>query len=251
MKTTPWYKTSLDVALIFLIILLTWWLTTDVFNLLPAKIFPSPLKVFAQIVADGQKISTGIGSSLGIIAEGFLLGGVSGLVLGLVLGINARVHTAAEKIVSFFAAIPPIIYIPYGIVLLPTFHACSVLVIFLATFWPVLSGTLAGVASVDKRLINSAKVLNVSRRVMLFKVILPASLPLIFNGLNIGLCFSFILLTSAEMIGGSAGMGYYVKYYSDFSDYTRILAGIIVIGVVISIVSALFGAFQKWALRWQ
>jgi NitT/TauT family transport system permease protein len=46
-------------------------------------------------------------------------------------------------------------------------------------------------------------------------------------------------------------MGYYVKYYSDFSDYTRILAGIIVIGVVITLVSTAFGALQKRALHWR
>ena len=85
----------------------------------------------------------------------------------------------------------------------------------------------------------------------MLSVTLPAELPLIFNGLNIGLCLSVILLTSAEMIGGSSGMGYYVKYYSDFSDYTRILAGIIVIGIVITAVSMLFGMLQRRLLRWR
>ena len=164
---------------------------------------------------------------------------------------GTRSHAAAEKVVSFFAAIPPIVYIPYGIALLPTFRASSVLVIFLATFWPTLTGTLAGISSVDRRLVDSARVLNVGRATMLFRVLLPDSLPLVFNGLNIGLCLSFILLTSAEMIGGSSGMGYYVKYYSDFSDYTRILAGIIVIGVVITVVSTLFTALQRRCLRWR
>lgn len=251
MRKVPLYKTAIDVAFILVLVVVSWWLATDVFDVLPSRIFPSPGKVFAQIIEDAEKIGTGIASSLGIVAEGFLLGGLSALMLGLFLGSQARVHAAAEKVVAFLSAIPPIVYIPYGIALLPTFRASSVLVIFLATFWPVLTGTLAGVSSVDKRLIDSARVLNVPKRKMLFRVMLPASLPLIFNGFNIGLCLSFILLTSAEMIGGSTGMGYYVKYYSDFSDYTRILAGIIVIGVVITVVSTLFGAFQKWALRWK
>lgn len=251
MKRVPLYKTAIDVAFILVLVVISWWLATDVFDVLPSRIFPPPEKVFAQIVEDAEKIGTGIVSSLGIVAEGFVLGGASALVLGLILGLGARAHAAAEKIVAFLSAIPPIVYIPYGIALLPTFRASSVLVIFLATFWPVLTGTLAGVSSVDKRLIDSARVLNVPKRKMVLRVLLPAALPLIFNGFNIGLCLSFILLTSAEMIGGSTGMGYYVKYYSDFSDYTRILAGIIVIGVVITIVSTAFTAFQKWMLRWK
>lgn len=251
MKNIPLYRTAIDVAFIVILVIASWWLATDVFNVLPPRIFPSPIAVLWQIVEDAEKIGTGIVSSLGIIAEGFILGGAAALALGLLLGSQARMHAAANKIVAFLSAIPPIVYIPYGIALLPTFRASSVLVIFLATFWPVLTGTLAGVSSVDKRIIDSARVLNVPRHKMLFKVMLPAALPLIFNGFNIGLCLSFILLTSAEMIGGSTGMGYYVKYYSDFSDYTRILAGIIVIGVVITAVSTAFAAFQRWALRWQ
>lgn len=53
------------------------------------------------------------------------------------------------------------------------------------------------------------------------------------------------------MIGGTTGMGYYVKYYSDFGDYTRILAGIIVIGVVITVISLLFGKLQSYLTRWK
>ena len=125
------------------------------------------------------------------------------------------------------------------------------LVIFLATLWPVLTGTLAGVSNVDGRILDSARVLNVGRPKTLTRVVLPSTLPLIFNGLNIALCLSFILLTSAEMIGGNTGVGYYVKYYSDFGDYMRILAGIIVIGVVITAISALLAKLQKHLTRWK
>ena len=240
-----------DVSSVILSVLLVWLVLTAKFNVLPTKMFPAPGIVFAQIVADYAKILEGIGSSLSIIAEGFMLGGVSAILIGLALGFNARVNSCTERIVSFLAAIPPIVYIPYGIALLPTFKASSILVIFLATFWPVLTGTLAGVSNVDERAINSARVLNVKTPTMLGRIMLPSALPLIFNGLNIGLTLSFILLTSAEMIGGKSGMGYYVKYYSDFGDYTRILAGIIVIGVVITIISLLFAKAQKRLTHWK
>ena len=243
--------TLADVCAIVLGVLAAWQLATAAFNVLPEKMFPAPGIVFAQIVADSAKIGQGIASSLGIVAEGYLLGTAVALVLGLALGFGARTSKATEKVVSFLSAIPPIVYIPYGIALLPTFRASSVMVIFLATLWPVLTGTLAGVSNVDKRILDSARVLNVGRVKTLTRVVLPGALPLIFNGLNIALCLSFILLTSAEMIGGSVGMGYYVKYYSDFGDYTRILAGIIVIGVVITAISVALNKLQKHLTRWK
>ncbi|MGN0077233.1 MAG: ABC transporter permease [Coriobacteriales bacterium] len=240
-----------DVGAVIMAVLLAWLLCTAKLGILPAKMFPAPGEVFAQIAADRAMILEGVGSSLSIVAEGFVLGGACALVLGLALGFGARSSSCAGKVASFLSAIPPIVYIPYGIALLPTFRSCSVMVIFLATFWPVLAGTLAGVAGVDKRAVDSARVLNVGKLTMLTRVVLPDALPLIFNGLNIGLTLSFILLTSAEMIGGRTGMGYYVRYYSDFGDYTRILAGIIVIGVVITTISLLFGKLQRHLTRWR
>ena len=86
---------------------------------------------------------------------------------------------------------------------------------------------------------------------MLFRVILPASLQQIFLGCNQGLSVSFILLTSAEMIGARDGMGYYVKYYSDFGDYTRAITGLLVIGFVVIGVTFMFNKLQNRLLRWK
>lgn len=131
------------------------------------------------------------------------------------------------------------------------FRSVLVFVIFLATFWPVLASTMSGVLNVEQKVIDSAKVLNVKKFTMLFSVILPAALPQIFIGLNQGLTVSFILLTSAEMIGARDGLGYYVKQYSDFGDYTRAIVGILVIGIVVIAISFLFNKLQRYLLRWK
>ncbi|MBR1555378.1 MAG: ABC transporter permease subunit, partial [Oscillospiraceae bacterium] len=183
--------------------------------------------------------------------QGFLLACLAAIPLGLVLGWAARAGNAATYLSKFFSSIPPIVYIPYGIALLPTFRSVSVFVIFLASFWPVFAGTMSGVLHVEKRIMDSARVLNVSKPELLFQVILPASLPQIFLGCNQGLSVSFILLTSAEMIGARDGMGYYVKYYSDFGDYTRTITGLLVIGIVVIGVTFLFNLFQKKLLKWR
>ena len=231
--------------------LIVWTLLTAKFNILPTALFPPFGKIFAQAVEDWQKIFINIKSSVGIILQGFLLAAVAGIPLGLFLGWNARLGSAATYLSKFFSSIPPIVYIPYGIALLPSFRSVSVFVIFLASFWAIFAGTMSGVLNVDKRVIDSAKVLNVSKPTMLFGIILPAALPQIFLGCNQGLSVSFILLTSAEMIGARDGIGYYVKYYSDFGDYTRTIVGLLVIGIVVIITTALFGKLQNHLLRWK
>ncbi|MGN0639923.1 MAG: ABC transporter permease [Oscillospiraceae bacterium] len=228
-----------------------WTLATAKFNLLKESLFPAPGRVFAQFIEDREKILVNIQSSLGIILQGFLMAAVIAVALGLFLGWSTRIGSAATYISKFLSAIPPIVYIPYGIALLPTFRSVSVFVIFLATFWPVLASTMSGVLNVEQKVIDSAKVLNVKKFTMLFSVILPAALPQIFIGLNQGLTVPFILLTSAEMISARDGLGYYVKQYSDFSDYTRAIVGILVIGIVVIAISFLFNKLQRYLLRWK
>ena len=232
-------------------LLILWTLATAKFNWLKESLFPPPGRIFYQFVDDGVKLLVHAGSSLAIVLEGYALGLGLAIPLGLFLGWSARLGSSATYISKFFGSIPPIVYIPYGIALLPSFRSVSVFVIFLAAFWPAFAGTMSGVLHVEKKIIDSAKVLNVKKFTMLFKIILPAALPEIFLGCNQGLGVSFILLTSAEMIGASRGIGFYVKQYSDFGDYTRTIVGLIVIGIVVVIITMLFNKLQKYLLRWK
>ncbi len=242
---------TLDIFGFIYVFLTAWTLATAKFDLLNDLLFPPPGKVIAQFAEDKTVILTNIKSSVGIIVQGFLLAAVTAIPLGLLIGLNARLGNAASYLTKFFSSIPPIVYIPYGIALLPTFRSVSIFVIFLASFWPIFAGTMSGVLNVDKKIIDSAKVLNVKKPAMLTSIILPASLSQIFLGCNQGLSVSFILLTSAEMIGARDGMGYYVKYYSDFGDYTRTITGLLVIGIVVIAVTFLFNIFRQYLLRWK
>jgi NitT/TauT family transport system permease protein len=136
-------------------------------------------------------------------------------------------------------------------VLLPSFRAASVFVIVLSSFWPTLAGTMSGVLNVEKRVIDSAKTLCVNKFTMLFQIILPAALPQVFIGCNQGLSVSFILLTSAEMIGAHGGMGYYVNNYANFGNFTSALSGVFTIGIVVSVITFFFNLLQRFLLKWK
>ena len=86
---------------------------------------------------------------------------------------------------------------------------------------------------------------------MLFEVILPGTIPSILSGATIGLVLSFILLTAAEMIGATSGLGWYVKYFSDFADYPRVVVGIIFIGIVVTLITFVMDKLEQYLLRWK
>jgi NitT/TauT family transport system permease protein len=121
------------IAFVYLFILL-WTLFTAKLNLLKASFFPPPGTVAARMLVDGAVILENIKISVGIVVQGYTLALVTAIPLGLLLGWNVRSGNAAIYILKFVGSIPPVVYIPYGIALLPTFHAVSVMVIFLASF---------------------------------------------------------------------------------------------------------------------
>ncbi|MBQ5316177.1 MAG: ABC transporter permease subunit [Oscillospiraceae bacterium] len=226
-------------------------LLTAKFNILREEMFISPELVFRRLVSDSGRIGEDVLSSLSVMVRGYFPALVLGIALGLICGRSKAISAPITYVSAFLKQIPPIVYIPYAIALLPKYSMVSVAVIFIASFWPIFSCTFTGVSNVDKHHIDSAKVLKLSTFSTLVNVVLPASLPEIFIGCNQGLTYSFILLTSAEMIGGNSGIGYYIKYYSDFGDFTRIIVGIIVIGVMISVITLISGKIQERLLKWK
>ena len=240
-----------DITAFVYILFIAWTLSTAKFNVLREQLFPPPGIVLRQIVLDVRPLLGHIGASLLLLAKGYSLALVTAIPLGLAFGSSARFGTAASMVSKFIGAIPPVVYIPYGIALLPAFKTVSAMVIFLASFWPIFGGTMTGIMFIDKPIINSARVLGVRKFSMLFNIILNAALPQILLGASQALTVSFILLTSAEMIAARSGLGFYVKNYSDLGNYTRTIVGVIIIGVVISLVFLVFNKLQKFLLRWK
>jgi len=240
-----------DLAAFLYGLFIAWTLATAKFNVLREQLFPAPGLVLRQITLDASPLLGHIGASLLLIVKGYTLALVIAIPLGLALGSSPRLCAASSMVAKFIGSIPPVVYIPYGIALLPAFKTVSAMVIFLASFWPILGGTMSGVTLVEKPILNSARALGVGRLQMLFRVILNAALPQILLGASQALTVSFVLLTSAEMIAAKSGLGFYVKNYSDLGNYTRTIVGVIAIGVVISAVFSLFNRLQRYLLRWK
>ncbi|GHU69646.1 hypothetical protein AGMMS49992_00680 [Clostridia bacterium] len=240
-----------DIASFIYVLFIGWTLATVKLNILREQLFPSLGIVIRQILQDAQPLLTHTGASLLLIVKGYSLALVIAVPLGLALGSSARFGSAAALISKFIGSIPPVVYIPYGIALLPTFKTVSAMVIFLASFWPILGGTMSGVMLIDRQVINAARSLCVRRFSMLFNIVINAALPQILLGASQALTVSFILLTSAEMIAAKSGLGFYVKNYSDLGNYTRTIVGVIAIGTVISLVYFAFNKLQRFLLRWK
>ncbi|RID87548.1 ABC transporter permease subunit [Peribacillus asahii] len=227
-----------------------WVYITNFTELLDPVIFPSPEIV---VIAFGKAILDlfkGFLSSMGLLVPAFALALVLGIGGGLYFGLHHRFRVILEPFFQTFSPLPPTLFIPYAIALFPTFKSASIFILFITTFWPIFLGTIQGVLLIDKPYWDNARTIGLKGKDLIFKVILPASSPLILSGIGTSLGFSFIVLMMAEMFGAESGMGHFIQYYTDFTQYDFVLAGIIFNSLIILAIMIIFEKIKKRLLFW-
>lgn len=240
-----------DITYAAFILLIIWELLTRIFNLVIPTLFPAPENVFQVFITDSKLILDGLFSSLYLLFVGFSIALVLGNLLGLIVGWNDRLKKDFYPVAKVLCPIPPTIYTPYLIAILPSFGSASISVVAFGLFWPTFMTMINQVGSMDKRIIDSAKAMDVNTPTMMFKVILPYSIPGIIRGFRVMFSATFMVLVMAEMIGAQSGLGFFIKKYSDYADYTHVTAGIIFVGVVVTILNALITVIEKKAVKWK
>jgi len=131
---------------------------------------------------------------------------------------------------------------------LPKSMLISAITVTLCSLWPTLINTTLGVSSVDKDLVNVTRVLKLSTRQTISKVILPSALPLIFTGLRLSLGVGWMVLIAAEMLAQNPGLGKFVwdEFQNGSSDsLAKIMFAVLVIGIVGFVLDRLMYAIQQ------
>lgn len=244
-------KAAIDIGIIVFVALILWEYITAKVGVKDAMLYPAPENVFNIFVTDYEKILEGVGSSLRLMGLAFALALFFGVGLGLIVGLSDRLSSTVMPIVRVISPIPPIIYSPYAVALLPSFRAASIFVITMTIFWSIFMNMVLSVRQIDRKIMDSAKTLNLNQSSMILHVLLPYSLPGIINSVSVSVSTSFLVLTAAEMIGATSGLGWYIKYNADFANFTKVIAGIFVIGVVVTVLNALISLVKRLLIRWR
>ena len=185
------------------------------------------------------------------IVFGVIVGLAAGVVTGLICGWVKRLRSLFYPVANVLAPIPSIVFAPYIVALMPTFRSASAVVIILGIFWPTFLNMMIRVDSIDRQILDSARVLNLSQMAMVFQVLLPYAFPGIINSLKVTVTTAVMMLTFAEMMGATSGMGYYIVNYNTYANYTNVVAGIIVVGIVVTMLNKIVGMIQKKVIQWQ
>lgn len=214
---------------------------------------PTPADVAERartLLADGTLVSD-VAASLRRVFTGFALGSLLAVPVGFLMGWHPVCRGLMEPYVQFFRTIPPLAIIPLAIVLMGIGEAPKVLVIFLAAFLNCVISTYQGVVSVDKTLINAARVLGASNAVVFLRVVVPASSPFILVGMRVGLGASWATVVAAELIAAQQGLGRRMQEAQTFYDLPTIFVALITIGILGLIMDRLLLAAEARLTGWQ
>jgi len=239
------YTTIIALALIAL-----WVYITKFTDWLSPLIFPSPDLVVVVFFKALVELFQGFISSMKLLVPSFLLALVLGIGGGLFFGVRPKPRKILTPFFNAFSPLPLTLFIPYAIALLPTFELASMFILFVAAFWPIFLGTIQGVLLIDNHFWDNAKTIGLDKKDLILKVIIPASSPLILNGVGQSLGLCFLVLMTAEMFGAKSGMGYFIQYYTDFTQYDLVLAGLIFNSIVILVIMITFERIKKRMLFW-
>ncbi len=199
-----------------------------------------------------------IGTSLKTVFAGFLLSIVIAVPIGIIMGLSSTLRTAMNWLIQIFRPVSPVVWLLLVFMIVKTLiqdpdmdksFVISFISVGFCAMWATLVNTSMGVSSVDKDFINVAKVLRLNVGQNIFKVILPASVPLIFTGLRITLSVAWMVLIAIELLAQSPGLGSFVweEFQNGANDSNaKIIVAMFVIGSIGFLLDRIMVTVQKF-----
>jgi NitT/TauT family transport system permease protein len=238
-------------------VLCVWDLVTAKLLLLPAMYFPGPQRVLQTLIDDRGQLFDCTWHSLALLLGGYAVGVLAGLASGITIGWSRHARYWGMPFLKIVGPIPATAWIPMALIFFPQSVTAGIFLIALAVWFPVTMLAASGVSNVRASYLDVARTLGASRWFLIFRVAIPAAMPSIFVGLFMGLGASFLTLLVAESTGVSSGLGWYIDWARNYSDYTKVFAALGIMAAFFStIMTALFLmrdrvlVWQKGTIKW-
>lgn len=185
--------------------------------------------------------------SLKRVALGLLLALAVGVPLGILTGVWRLFAQATTPVFQFLRMFSPLSWMPIAVMVLGVGDAPVYFLLAFAAVWPILLNTSAGVAQLDPNWLLLARSVCATRRETVLRVILPGITAHILTGVRTAIGILWIVLVPAEMLGVSAGLGYFILDTRDRLAYSELMAAIVLIGAL----GYLLDHFARWLhARW-
>jgi ABC-type nitrate/sulfonate/bicarbonate transport system permease component len=189
--------------------------------------------------------------SLGRLLVAWLGAAVIGVAAGIALGRSRHGMEYFGPVLAFLRNIPPVLLLPFFMVLLGIESAEKIVFIAFGALWPILLSAVDGARTVDQVKLDTARSFGVPRRQWILMVVLPAATPKIFAGLRVSLSLSLVLMIISELVASVSGMGVQLVEAQRQYDYANMWALIVLLGVLGYGFNSLLLLVERRVLSWQ
>ncbi|HEY5607304.1 MAG TPA: ABC transporter permease [Alphaproteobacteria bacterium] len=221
-------------------------------NWVKAVLIPAPSDtavVLWNIIWSGA-FADPVGDTLGLLFAGYGIACVLGVVLGVLMGYFRGVYNLLEPLAEVLRTIPKPVLLPPLMLFLGLGFPMKIFIVALAGVFPVLINTMQAVRSIDPVLIDTARTFGRGTGAILWRVMLPASAPLILAGMRVSLGFALVLVILSEMLAGSGGLGQLLSDMQKTFLVRETFAWLTIIAVVGFALTAMFDWIERRIAFW-
>lgn len=196
--------------------------------------FPNPWQTLLEMrapLADGTLLRFAV-ASIYRVAVGFSIAALIGIPLGLWAGWFLHGAQAINPLVQALRPISPIAWIPLAVLWFGVKDSAAIFLIALASFFPIITGTMTAVRSIPIVFVRSAQNFGLHGFELFRRVVFPASLPQIITSLRLALGIAWMVIVAAEMIAVDSGLGYLIMDARNANNYERVVGSMVVIGLI-------------------
>lgn len=219
----------------------------------PTYQLPAPsviLKTIITLFQDGS-LWTHIGITTLRVFIAFILGSALAVILGSFVGLYKKAEQLFDPMIQAFRSIPSLAWVPLFILWMGIGETSKITMIAVGVFFPVYLNTVSGITGVDRKLIEVGKMYGLSSFQLIWRVILPAALPLFLVGLRSGLGLGWMFVVAAELMGASKGLGYLLVLGQNTLSPELIIASILLFAIIGKLSDWMLKLVEKRALTWQ
>lgn len=218
-------------------------------------LLPSPVAVGQALYANaltGELFDNAFISLVRLLAS-VAAAAIIAVPVGLLMGRSRLWRNLLELPVELLRPIAGIAWIPLALAMFGIGHRLPLFIMFYTAFFPLVIGSAAGAAAVDRRLVNAARTMGLPQTAIFTRVVTPAALPAVLVSLRLAVAASWTAVVAAELVGAPSGLGYAIEYYRSMLSTPTVLAYIVVIGLLGYLTDralrSLTSALTPWASR--
>ena len=231
---------------IFVIVL--WWVVAALIN---SPALPTPAATLPALIDNAARIAPEFAASLGRILLSMLIGALFGVPLGLWLGRSKRADLIFGPVLYVLYPIPKIVFLPVLFVLFGLGGQGKVILIAIAVFFQMMVTMRDAAKNVPAGAVESMRSLGASRLAIYRDVIFPATIPDLFTALRITCGTAVAILSIAESMAGSSGLGYFIMHAWSLLEYAQMFAGIVAMALLGVILYEAFDIAERRLTRWR